>query len=381
MSTQFDFSVADLAGQTTPLESGEVTGTAEIAHASCHVKRFLHAMEVRGLKVCKDLQIMDGGQLLIKGAGGESVDFTGAELVKEVELVFGTVTTQNGVVTFTAGDASEKYIQVTVPAAEADDGDGVSPTGQTLNENAVPAIDGDSASDKWYLKLIKADGSVDYEEFTGINAILDGIGTGQTELSLLAKLKDVDTAHDAIKAAFEERNVAREARVNALQTKTDADFTALVAFLSASEKALLDHIDNKDSLIHGWAMDRIAELEASVMEGANKIILHGEKAVNPLDTCNTDVTFVASVDDAMASADQWFIDVGVMKGNSRRGSIEVQWEASIVGDAGSKQLQIVASAEACNDAELPDENPHDDVSSQEGENLMYVVNGVLNVFI
>ena len=46
------------------------------------------------LKVCKDLQILDGGELLIKGAAddADSVDFTGAELVKEVELVFGTVT-------------------------------------------------------------------------------------------------------------------------------------------------------------------------------------------------------------------------------------------------------------------------------------------------
>ena len=349
MSTQFDFSV-DFNGTLTPVSTGShprvlqssAQGVEPLAHVDCHVKRFLHAIEVKGLKVCKDLQIMDGGELLIRGTADDtddSVDFTGAELVKEVELVFGTVTvTGSGtdadpfVSTLTPANPADKFITAPGATSEGDlSADDSAYGAETIVSSGAVAI---ADTDKWYLRLIKADGSSDYEAFDAVNHLLGDAG-GAAGVNLLAKMQEVKSVQDALEAAFEARNVARRDRVDVLENKIDLDFTDLVAYLTHVETSLKQHSDDQNQLIHDYAMDRIAEMELSVQTASNDVRLHAELNVTPVDTCpaDTEEVFQAVVGDAFADVEKWFIDVGIVKAGQRRADIDVQWEAEVIDDA------------------------------------------------
>ena len=141
--------------------------------------------------------------------------------------------------------------------------------------------------------------------------------------------------------------------------------------MTAVETSLKQHSDDQNQLIHDYAMARIAEMELSVQTASNDVRLHAQLEVTPVDTCpaDTEEVFQAVVGDAFADVEKWFIDVGIVKAGQRRADIDVQWEAEVIDDAGTKKLRVTASKEACDDQNAG-------ISSEEGETLTYIVNGI-----
>lgn len=346
-------------------DAADLNGTATIEHADCHVKRFLHAIELQGMKVCKDLEIDAGGELLIKGGTGE--DFKGADLIRKMEMVFGTY--DSATHSFTAANPADRFVEgvgssyESVNTADPDLGDSTYDAETLVDSSGVGAVV--TSTDKWYIKIIKADLSVTYEEFVAINDLLDNAG-GSHNVSILASMESVRTLQEALEAAIEAKLVLRKDYVDNLETKVQSDFDMLAQFLNFTEDSLQAMIDANDKEVQDYMEDRIHDLEISFENAMNRVRLHGESSVGLSQSCGMDTTFEAVVDSAFVDVEKWMLDIGVFNNapgdEQRRGDVDVQWEAKIVLDGADHKLQVTASIEACDDSL--------------GENLLYIVNGI-----
>jgi len=277
------------------------------------MKKFLHAVQVKGMRVGGDIEITDGGELFLSDGTAAS------SLIKEVDLVFGKIVAGE----FVFLDPSKKFID-DLNAPESDAG---------LTES----LNSGSDSDYGALNLEEGDAAL------GVQG--DDVGA----------MKEVRDLQDAIRTVIDAAQLASQADVDALETKVDADISSLATFLGNLETQLVNHMAAGDGAVVDFLDARIAELETSFNDIHNAVRLHGEATID-IDSENpagTDVTFET---EATALLDllgeeahdikKWMIDVGVVEidvdGDVRRNDIDTSWTAVFTVE---NKLEITGSLE------------------------------------
>ena len=153
--------------------------------------------------------------------------------------------------------------------------------------------------------------------------------------------------------------------------------------MQAFEESLRDHSDDQNESIYSYATARLVDLETSILSSTNKIILHGES--NSFTTsadCGQVISFTANVNDAMADAAKWLVDVALiddMAGSNakRRGDLGFEWYAEIVEQDGQKKLHVAASIESCESHTQVDQDG-DPVVDVDGNPVPQTYNYVVN---
>jgi len=359
-----------------------VNGAQTVSFASgVKMKKFLHAVQVKGMRVGGDIEITDGGELFLSDGTAAS------SLIKEVDLVFGIVT-GTGPYTFEFKDPSLKWIEDLQVDSEDPQNltealgtvGGDSDYGALNLEAADPQInvDGTAALAKWYLRLVRPNGEVEYKLFRPINDLMDGlagVGNDGAIFSILGAMREINDLQGAIRTVIAAAQLASQNDVDALELKVDRDIESLASFLGDLESHLQSYMEDGDDAVRNYLSSRMTELQTSFNNIHDAVRLHGVATEIDIDQLNSgigsnEVTFKSG--DALnlsvlTSADdisKWMIDVGIVQthqlvGESfealvpevRRNDIDTSWVASFVeeGEPVQKKLQIVASLETIGD--------------------------------
>ncbi len=336
------------------VEASVAQGAASVSFASgVKMKKFLHAVQVKGMRVGGDIEITDGGELFLSDGTAAS------SLIKEVDLVFGKIVAGE----FVFLDPSKKFIDdLNAPESDAglteslNSGSDSDYGALNLEEgDAALGVQGDDVLGKWYLRLVRPNAEVEYKEFKAINDLMEGLGGSGEVFSILGAMKEVRDLQDAIRTVIDAAQLASQADVDALETKVDADISSLATFLGNLETQLVNHMAAGDGAVVDFLDARIAELETSFNDIHNAVRLHGEATID-IDSENpagTDVTFET---EATALLDllgeeahdikKWMIDVGVVEidvdGDVRRNDIDTSWTAVFTVE---NKLEITGSLE------------------------------------
>ena len=343
-----------------------VMGAAEPSFKNCKMKKFLSAVEAKGMSLCGDLVMTKGDIFMKDGTNLEAV-------VKNIEIVYGEK----------YGDSSTGFhfvnmdpsgLGLTEAIADADhqtlspDGNPSSEPDQTvMGDEADPSSTRASAqfggTVGYFLRITRPGGAHEYLELAPLNTLLDGLGTDGSIVSLLGVLNEVEDAQELIKAALDDERIARIADVEQLEAQFGRDAQTFVAFLQDLEAqiaalvpAAVSHVESRitkvsTALEEQHAADRMhAELTVTdemlqvgdeVCEGLAFEFLSEEIQGVELDKANRQ------------DISKWMISVELESKDSadtesvrlRRQDFDIAFEASMVDG----QIKINGLLEACDD--------------------------------
>ncbi len=219
------------------------------------IEKFLYAMQVKGARVCEDLQITNGGDIfLYEGTALSSI-------IKETELVFGSLTVVGGQVVFVAGNPAYKYINgLGSDSAPLDSESDSVYGGETLTSgNSDFTADGSSSNDKWYLRLTRPNGSVVYKEMKGINEILDPANIDGEISSIPEVLKQLHDLGVAVKAVMDQNQLSRMDDVDRLESAWDKYIEDFKAELQAVEDQMILTANARDLALYNGMIGRLED--------------------------------------------------------------------------------------------------------------------------
>ena len=343
------------------------------------IKQFLHNLKLRGIDSCADIVVHDD---IIMKSGDNT--FSGTSLIKDVELAFGIsyiddngneiwlqgnhlnqTVHYHGVMTEalgTGGFAGDASVDFTKTAGQSDVFEGgfpgdsgygsltikaeshMTPEGQMkdffelfnedwstfLGTNTLGALFADT---KWYLRLIKADGSVELTEFTAVNDLVQEAGSlNSGTLSILAGMSSVRDLRDAARYMLSELGFARVEDVNVLELKIDNDLLVLMQHLNDAEQQMAAFIKAEDENIFTFTKERANELLEDWHDVRDAIRLTTGSVIPAVSGQHYEVFFPVLGDSStlLEATDIhcWHFDISVHDSNSgaRRGDVEVLYE-------------------------------------------------------
>ena len=324
-------------------------------------KEFFNKLKMKGLQACGDIVMQDGADIhLLKDDGvSDSSDpaydadkhLSMRSLIKKVEVVFGY---EDGGGVFQSADPALEYIaddanfanNSAIPADATSDSVYNSEAPDQIAATAALA----NADKKWFLRLTKVDGSVSHSEFDAVNDVLGQVdGDSATTLSILEAMKDINDVQDALRVLFLDEGAARQADVNALETKIRTDLLALALHLNDMEQKMITYVHEQDEAVHAYILDRMEELAEDINGAESMIKFHGEIAASSAASLSFQSASAlhADVDGDIAN---WSIDVAAINPSDvRLDDFEPAWEAEIDGDG---KLNITISQLACEASDL-----------------------------
>jgi hypothetical protein len=325
----------DLAGGSSPTEiscEGDVTeaGTAAVGFEedNCRVKRFLSAVEAKGMRVCGDVKLQGGELFLQDGTAASS-------LIKEVSMCFGRLVDQAEV---DADQLLEVPLGLVVGQFIAMDPEqlGITPTGdpittetttglgdsvygsENVEEPAAVAVQGEG---KWFLKLLRPSGSATFKEMTAVNNLLTFSNMDGRVQSILEAMQEVEDLQAAVHAAMELKAIASRDDVDALEARLDLEILHLSQHLTILESSLKDHIDAGDIAVKTFVEARLAEMVVSIDSAYSDTRFHAEATVAGLNDGVTgpcpvlEFTYVDTKFTATRPEEQWLWGVDIIDTN------------------------------------------------------------------
>jgi len=189
------------------------------------IKKFLYAMEAKGVKICGDLQLAPGGEIFLQdGTAGKS-------LVKDLDLEY------------RFQEPSGAFIDASLVSQGGDDyidGDGNSVPG------AYHAGNGVVLERKAWLKISRPDGSLTYKEADGINRLESHIDNDGIIESLAEVVQQINQLSDMIDVALAAEEAARQQDVDELEGALGEWIIDLRVTLDRMELAVRLHADMLD---------------------------------------------------------------------------------------------------------------------------------------
>ena len=211
------------------------------------MKKLLYAMQVKGAKVCEDLQIMNNGEIYLKDGTGMS------SLVKDVEFL----TREVSLGQFEARDADGELLEGTLTGNETD---GYQLDGEDLPEGAVVE---ELMETKHFMKIYRPDGQVEEKPVAGMDEMLNGMdadGLVESLPELVKAVNDLKAATLDVIGADGTNPVAREHDVDHLEDAFDKFVVDFRSALIDMEQALRDQATLRDEQIMNDSKDRLNEI-------------------------------------------------------------------------------------------------------------------------
>ena len=322
----------DLSGGTHPTEiscTGDVTeaGTATVGFEenNCRVKKFLSAVEAKGMRVCGDDKLQDGELFLQDGTAASS-------LIKEVSMCFGRLVDQAEADADAALSEPLGLVVGQFIAMNPEDL-GITPTGDPIatepttglgdseygSENVeVPAAVAVQGEGKWFLKLLRPSGSATFKEMEAVNNLLTFSNMDGRVQSILEAMQEVEDLQAAVHAAMELKAIASKDDVDALEARLDLEIVHLAQHLTILESSLKDHIDAGDLAVKTFVEARLTEMVLSVEDAYSETRFHAEATVANLNNGVTgpcpvlEFTYDASKFIASRPEEQWLWGVDII---------------------------------------------------------------------
>lgn len=361
----------DLQGTVTKVrENGDAMVEASAASAtfgpeSCKMKKFLSAINAKGIKVCKDLQILDGDLFLGSGVSDKSI-------VKEVSLVFGTHIdgdSGSGDAGFTSIDPDLAGINELGDSADADlvedavvpgSDDPSAPLAQTLEDSSAIAS---QTEGKWYLRFVRPNQQVHFVAFKPLNDLMIAAQLDGNVRSLLEGMNELEELRATLDQIFVANAYASEQDIDALELLIDKDIIVLSDALDALELRLKNHVEAGDLALRTAAQNDLNASMVRLQHFYNGAALSATaplvtNAACELDQADNEVLGIINVESDV-DVKHMLLDVRVVEGTGEsailRKDIELAWTAVYGGKDGSvsegedDQLKILYSAQQCGD--------------------------------
>lgn len=223
------------------------------------IRKFLYAMQVKGAKICDDLQITNSGEIYLKDGTGMS------SLVKDVEFLteeepIAVQQTIDGVVTLLEGEISDDASEA---SRTIDLGEGEGP------ERVSDLTARFGGSHVWvyqtihFMKITRPNGAVEKKPVVGMDQMLNGMDSDDLVESLpelVAKVQELKEATLGIIDENEENPTAREHDVDHLESAFDKFVVDFRDSLVDMEKALRDQANIRDKQIIDDSTDRLDQI-------------------------------------------------------------------------------------------------------------------------
>jgi len=345
----------DLDGTTTSVqENGDAASTVTSSGTSvdfenCQMKEFLSAIEAKGIKSCGDIEVVSGDIYFAGGTSDKSI-------IKEIGLVFGTLSNAG---VFSPVDPDLKGISRLGDGADA----GEPPESDLETDTGVVGLEGDAdqsgalpqtiedstveelePSARWYLRLVRPDGDIQYSDFQPLNDLMDaaaGSGNVRSMLDAMNELEELATLAGGI---LDANAYASQQDVDALEVKLDKDLITMSNALDAFETRLLAHIKAGDATLLTNLQNELASSASRYQAYYDGSKMTAEAAlVSTTDCSSSSAQAVAgsmgiAIDDAADIANM-LIDVRICDksngGEVLRNDIDVAWTAAY-GSTGSE---------------------------------------------
>ena len=326
----------DRAGTQTSVIDQPATGvqtiddtpvaTGTVSFANCSLKKLLAVMRAHStVDVCGDVNILSGGEVFIEGTAGSSI-------VKEIGLAFGTY--DEGTQVFTPIDPAQRQVDDTEAEdsdegdiqkdldASADGGDSTFVDGEDAPGGGIEAVDADSllqGSGKWYLRVVRPNGSKEYLPLDPVNELLAGLSPSGQVKSILDVAENLAQLTEAVALAAESEFDARIADVNALEAAFDADVQSLQNWLLDFEYRLVQYIQNNDTAVLNDLAPKQQKLANDVASNHSAMRLHGTSAlaINAACSGSGEIQWVGPDEILPAHADikKWMVQVSILSGS------------------------------------------------------------------
>lgn len=198
--------------------------TAQIPSGTDPIKKFLFALEAKGVSICDDLQVTDGDIFLKDGTNLRGV-------VKDLAFEYQYVKADGS---FVAGTVGVEILQ-DVGTVELP-GDG------SFSE----AAGGAALTRKTYLKISRPNGQVVYKEADGINRLEYQLDNDSVVESIAEAVEKINELSAQVTIAIAAEGSARSTDTEVLESSFDVFLTDLSAHLTSLEGELYQYADRRD---------------------------------------------------------------------------------------------------------------------------------------
>jgi len=221
------------------------------------IQAFLYAMQVKGARICDDLQVVADGKVFL--SDGTSL----ASISKEIEVVFGVLSEVDGEYSFSVRNPANKFVSNLGTDTEPLNSDSDSVYGglDLSDLNSDFTVQGEG---KWYLRLTRPNGSVIYKEMKGINDVLDSSTLDEQVSSLPEVMKQLHDLGVAVKQALSQNQLSRMQDVDALESNWDLYIQSVKEDLDTLETDLVNTADAADLAIYNQIMGNVENAQLSI---------------------------------------------------------------------------------------------------------------------
>ncbi len=218
-----------------------------LSESELPIQKFLYAMQVKGARVCEDIQVTNNGDVFLND--GTSL----SSIVKELEIVFGTLVGD----VFTPLDPAEKFVSsLNINTGNLSSVEDSVYDGDTLTLSEGVQVAGDAAAGKWYLKMMRPNGMIVFKELKGINDMFGSTMDDKIN-SIPEVLKQLHDLGVAVKTVMEQNQLSRMQDVDKLEWAWDRYIQDLKAELDDVQAEFEETISVRDNAIYLHMIGRL----------------------------------------------------------------------------------------------------------------------------
>jgi hypothetical protein len=220
-----------------------------LSESQLPIQKFLYAMQVKGARVCEDIQVTNNGDVFLND--GTSL----SSIVKELEIVFGTLVGD----VFTSLDPANKFVNSLNSGTQDLVLDPVSDSmygGDTVTLSEGVQVTGTAAAGKWYLKMMRPNGMIVYKELKGINDMFGSTMDDKIN-SIPEVLKQLHDLGVAVKTVMDQNQLSRMQDVDKLEWAWDRYIQDLKAELDDLQTEFKETVSVRDLAIYNHMIGRL----------------------------------------------------------------------------------------------------------------------------